>query len=898
MSSNYISVKEIYEHTDSGFEIIKAYHPDADKNNPKKKFKIRDERTPSANLYFANKTWFVKDFGGGKAMNAIDVVMNEENVTFKEALHIINERFLKGKLNGKTCKSGVEPKISKVKAPNNYIIEFKDKFSEFELKTLGKFVTEKVCTKYHLKPVKYYINPKGYKFEATDRYPIYCFDYGTWKKIYQPLSQKKEYRFFYVGNRPKNFIFGLEQLLDEYDELKEKISEQFTDEDDIEEVEQVIKSQLKDVIICSGDRDALNVASLGYNVVWLNSETSKLPIEQYKTLKRISKQIYNVPDIDKTGVRQAYHLALQYLDIINIWLPDELQNFKDFRGNACKDVTDFIAKFRDAKSYFDKLKNVSTPLQFWSPEYDKGGNLKKYNINVTAFYEFLKANGFYRLEDKSNKNGYIYIRIDNNVVERIEPDRIKNYVKDFVNAYLEKNLHPIALRNTFYKSRQTDEPYLSNLPLHKNIDFKDFDKDYQYWFFPNVAWKITKDEIFETKLADIDRYVWKTDIKDKTKKVKKINLPLIEIDYTKEYLKTLKSGNKKEIDKFPDIDKYELKINDKDFIFIRYLVNTSKIYWKKEEEGIELTKTEQKEQILHFINKIYALGYLAHKHKIQSKAWAVFAMDARESDIGQSFGGSGKSIFMNCIEYINKTFYIGGRNPHKTKDNFIFDGVDEYTFNINIDDADQYFDFDFFFPIVTGKMNVNPKNNKPFTLSFEESPKLGITSNFTLRKLDPSTERRILYTAFSDYYHKKDNEGYYIDTRTPDKEFGKNLFTDFSDEEWNKFYNLLAIAIQVYMKFEKIEPPMNKVEKRNLMTQIGQGVLDWANEYFLDNDKLNTEVSKSEMYQDFQNNVSLTTSKHINTKKFKDKIKLYCKYRDWVFNPPDKCNNGNRIMRK
>ena len=49
--------------------------------------------------------------------------------------------------------------------------------------------------------------------------------------------------------------------------------------------------------------------------------------------------------------------------------------------------------------------------------------------------------------------------------------------------------------------------------------------------------------------------------------------------------------------------------------------------------------------------------------------------------------------------------------------------------------------FDFFFSAITGEMIVNPKHGKQYELSFEEVPKFCITSNFTLRNIDPADQR-------------------------------------------------------------------------------------------------------------------------------------------------------------
>ena len=59
-----------------------------------------------------------------------------------------------------------------------------------------------------------------------------------------------------------------------------------------------LKEQGIDVIICSDDRDALNVASLGYYVIWLNSETATLTSDSYQEITKYCYELYNLPDID------------------------------------------------------------------------------------------------------------------------------------------------------------------------------------------------------------------------------------------------------------------------------------------------------------------------------------------------------------------------------------------------------------------------------------------------------------------------------------------------------------------------------------------------------------------------------------------------------------------------
>jgi len=899
--SNYIDIEQIYQLTDGGKDIITSYFPKA---NERKAFKIRDEKTASTSLKKFNNIWFVTDFGSeAKGKNAIDIVQQEEGLNFHDALKYINDRFCGGKLNGSASSSFNKPIVEDAK--NNTgktILEFNKTVSAKELSFIGKDVNFEIAERYNLKSLKFYITKSGKKITATPEYPILCFDQGDWQKIYQPKADKA-YRFFHVGTRPKDFLFGLEQLKADVEELKKQakirlIKENEGEEIKEEELDERIRSEIEkdfsDVIIASGERDAFNIAAAGHTVIWQNSETAILKIDEYNLIRGLSKQIYNVPDLDETGVRQAYALALKYTEIKTIWLPEKLRNFKDWRNNPCKDATDFFEKFSRPKELFGKMKSVAFSLKFWY--YDKKYG---YILNNLSFYEFLHANGYYRIEDKNNKYGYVYIKLKDKVVEKIQPEggKIKNHVRNFVNNYLERKFQAAGLRNMFFKTRQTDENSLSNLKNYNSLDFETYGKKFQYLFFKNKAWKITAAEISEEPIKSVDKHVWEYDIKDKIQAVRLDKKPMFEITFSDTYKEFLKTATDKE--NFPDIDKYDIKINDDSFIFLKYLINASRMYWKKQRAGAELSETEKKEQRLHLINKIYSVGYLVHRYKNPSRPWAVFAVDGRESEMGKSYGGSGKSILYGSIEHVNNQFYIGGRDPRKLKNDFLFDGIDEFTDNVLVDDANQYLDFGMFYPSITGKMNINPKNSKPFTLNFNDSPKFAFTSNFAIRNIDPSTERRILYTVFSDYYHKKDQDGYYKDSLDPEKEFGKILFDDFTENEWNSFYNFIALAVQTYLKFEKIQPPMESVVKRNLRSSIGEDVLTWANDFFTNTENLNAEISKEDAFRNCtEKYIPRSKQNYFSIRKFKTAVKQYCQYRNWNFNPAGACNdNQDRIMK-
>ena len=135
--------------------------------------------------------------------------------------------------------------------------------------------------------------------------------------MYQPLNPEKQYRFRYIGNKPKDFINGLSQLRKAYEDSRTAQLKRQEEDDKPKDIEKI-----EEAIICSGDRDSLNVAGFGYYPLWLNSETAALSESQYKEIMACVNTLYILPDIDSTGIRASLRLGMKFLDIRFIWLPD------------------------------------------------------------------------------------------------------------------------------------------------------------------------------------------------------------------------------------------------------------------------------------------------------------------------------------------------------------------------------------------------------------------------------------------------------------------------------------------------------------------------------------------------------------------------------------------------
>ena len=891
---SYIDQKEILNATQGGFDIIVSYYPQANnclKSN-RKEFKIREnERTPSARMkQLPDGNWVVTDFGDDSTpRNGIQVCMKEEEISYREAIVRLANRYGVGGINPEINKPGFQkrPATTEEEEGKTYF-DIKDEMTEKELQELGPLVTLIVCKKYSvhsLNSFTYIKNREAQVTKSNENYPIFMRDMGEFQKIFQPKNPDKAFRFRYAGKKPKEFVNGLAQVEKAYMDLNADY------DPESEDPNKKSMRKLGEIIRASGERDALNVAGMGFNVIWFNSESESITPLLYSELTKMADDVFNLPDIDATGKKQAIKLALQYLDLKTIWLPTKLSTYKDHRGKPRKDFRDYVDLWPKIEN-FKELMKIAPSMRFWDEIYSKGVGIKYLVNNVHAYY-FLEGNGFYQFENKNVRDGMMFIRKDGNIISQVSPDDIRKFIHEF----LKERRLSTPLRNAIYRSNQLNDNSLKGLNQIQ-LDFTDYEKDAQYLFFENSTWKITSTDIKEYKPYEVERYVWKEEVIPHKAGIKD---PPFRIKYNKEK------------------SKFDIEILNQNSLFFKFLINASRIHWKTEYTSIKesvdeeyilknkwniagdrLDEEEKFEQKNHLINKIFSIGYLLHRYKDPARPWCVFAMDNKITETGESHGRSGKSFCYRTIRFFMKSVTLNGRNPKLTENPHVYDRVTEHTDYVLVDDADQYLNFGFFFNALQGDMEVNPKNNQSYEIPFEHVPKFCITSNFTLRNIDPSTEGRILYTVFSDYYHVKTEGEDYVEDFTIRDDFGKVLFQDYTEEEWNDDFSFFAYCLQFYLSIPreiKINPPMDNVKKRNLRTEMTEPFKNWADVYFnKDAGMCDKYVDKEIAFKDF---MERSGQHKWTTNKFTKALKAWCFYAEYVdiLNPIDERDDNGRIIK-
>jgi hypothetical protein len=120
--------------------------------------------------------------------------------------------------------------------------------------------------------------------------------------------------------------------------------------------------------------------------------------------------------------------------------------------------------------------------------------------------------------------------------------------------------------------------------------------------------------------------------------------------------------------------------------------------------------------------------------------------------------------------------------------------------------------------------------------SFNETPKIVITTNYAIKGVGNSHERRRLELEISQYYNKN---------RTPLDEFKKMMFIDWNTEEWQLFDAFIIECCQFYLRNGLIHQQLINLPEKRLMAETSMAFLE-----FMETKELFT-MSIADTYNEF-----------------------------------------------
>jgi hypothetical protein len=286
------------------------------------------------------------------------------------------------------------------------------------------------------------------------------------------------------------------------------------------------------------------------------------------------------------------------------------------------------------------------------------------------------------------------------------------------------------------------------------------DKDSTWLFFRNIAIKITLDGITPYEYKTITGYIWKSDI--------------IQRDY------------------------YGC-----DFIGC------------DAERFIKIIGGEKSESLQKII------GYSITKYKDPLNPRAVILMeDIDPENEGESKGGSGKGLCFHFIKQFRKTADFDGKN-FRFADPFLYQNVDPDTAIIFIDDVEKNFKFSSLFSILTGPLLINKKNKQQAIIPFDKSPKIFLTSNYSIGGLDTSSKRRKYEFPIVKHFGEEIE---------PISIFKRQFFSGWDRDEWLRFDNFIIDCCIKYLKEgdkRSIGNMTDKSTERSLISNTSRDFVDY-----------------------------------------------------------------------
>jgi hypothetical protein len=137
-------------------------------------------------------------------------------------------------------------------------------------------------------------------------------------------------------------------------------------------------------------------------------------------------------------------------------------------------------------------------------------------------------------------------------------------------------------------------------------------------------------------------------------------------------------------------------------------------------------------------------------------------------------------------------------------------------------------------------MNVEKKGLSAFTIPFEESPKIAISTNYVLSGNTDSHRARRFELELSDYFSA---------THTPFDEFKQQFFSrQWTDTDWNHFYAFMLRACQIYLQQGLAGYSHANLNKRKLLQETNEEFIEFASDLALD-----TKHYKDEILERFTN---------------------------------------------
>ena len=482
---------------------------------------------------------------------------------------------------------------------------------------------------------------------------------------------------------------------------------------------------------------------------------------------------------------------------------------------------------------YNKINSIANDLK-----YPKNDVKSKYNIDDDVYEQINK--------NSDNVDFWYY---DKNKNIKIDPFNYKLFLENngFRKYFPNNVLSPQLVRVQSNKVEDTSNDIIKDFVLNYLLENEEIDVWKRCVNYPNLF-----NDNYLSMLDTIELMMLK-DSKDKSYIA--FNNGIVEV-----------TKNSIDLIDFIDVDGYIWKsaIIGRDFI---YSENTDNEYSK-------------------FINNISneepmaiecAIGYLICRYKNKMNNKAIILNDEVISENPE--GGTGKGLFIQGVKQIRKSAILDGKT-FDDKKSFPYQTVSQDTSVLVFDDVKKNFNFETKFSIVTEGLTLERKNKDAIKLTVEESPKLVISTNYAIKGEGNSHNRRRHELEFAQYYNGD---------KTPYDEFGRQLFDDWSDDDFISFDNYMLKCLQLYLKEGLVEQNAKNIRLRKFIAETSMEFYEWASDK--DNLQINVRCDKTIYFDNFTSDYT-DFKKWLTKKKFNIWIQKFANFKGYEYN--DGISNGMR----
>jgi len=154
-----------------------------------------------------------------------------------------------------------------------------------------------------------------------------------------------------------------------------------------------------------------------------------------------------------------------------------------------------------------------------------------------------------------------------------------------------------------------------------------------------------------------------------------------------------------------------------------------------------------------------------------------------------------------------------------------------------------------------------------------------ISTNYAIKGEGNSHDRRRHEIEIAQHYGRNN---------TPFNDFGKQLFDDWTKEEFNAFDNYMVHCLQLYLNKGLIKQDGKNKNLRKFIAETSMEFNEWLEEFKL---PINKRLNKKEYFNNFTTEYQ-DYKKWLSNKKFNIWIKKYAKYKQLEYD--DGVSNGER----